>query len=107
DRLRDALDPRAGSVGRGWLRRATVRVLPDGAPSRAPSLLRVESLTIEIETPSARIRPVREVSLSLSPGETLALVGESGSGKTLTGLALLGLLPPAMEIIGGRVLFVD
>jgi peptide/nickel transport system permease protein len=108
DRLRDVLDPRAGSAGRGWLRRAALRVLPnDASPAVAPSLLRVEGLTIEIETPSARIRPVRDVSLSLAPSETLALVGESGSGKTLTGLALLGLLPQTMEIIGGRVLFVD
>jgi peptide/nickel transport system permease protein len=106
DRLRDALDPRAGSAGGGWLRRAAVRILPDAAPAPAPSLLRVEGLTIEIETPSARIRPVRDVSLSLKPGETLALVGESGSGKTLTGLALLGLLPSSMQITG-RVLFVD
>jgi peptide/nickel transport system permease protein len=107
DRLRDVLDPRAGSAGSGWLKRAAARVWPDAAPVQAPSLLRVENLTIEIETPAARIRPVRDVSLSLAPGETLALVGESGSGKTLTGLALLGLLPPTMEIIGGRVLFVD
>jgi peptide/nickel transport system permease protein len=107
DRLRDVLDPRAGSAGTGWLRRAAVRVWPDTAVVQAPSLLRVEGLTIEIETPAARIRPVRDVSLSLAPGETLALVGESGSGKTLTGLALLGLLPPTMEIVGGRVLFVN
>jgi peptide/nickel transport system permease protein len=107
DRLRDVLDPRAGSTGAGWLKRATFRMLPDASPAPAPSLLRVEGLTIEIETPAARIRPVRDVSLSLAPGETLALVGESGSGKTLTGLALLGLLPPTMEIAGGRVLFVD
>ncbi len=107
DRLRDALDPRAGATGGGWLRRAAVRILPDASPAPAPSLLRVEGLTIEIETPVARIRPVRDVSLTLAPGETLALVGESGSGKTLTGLALLGLLPPSMEITGGRVLFVD
>jgi peptide/nickel transport system permease protein len=108
DRLRDVLDPRAGLAGMGWLRRAALRVLPnDASPAVAPSLLRVENLTIEIETPSARIRPVRDVSLSLAPGETLALVGESGSGKTLTGLALLGLLPQTMEIIAGRILFVD
>jgi peptide/nickel transport system permease protein len=107
DRLRDVLDPRAGSAGAGWLRRAAVRILPDASPAPAPTLLRVEDLTIEIETPAARIRPVRDVSLSLAPGETLALVGESGSGKTLTGLALLGLLPPTMEITSGRVLFVD
>ncbi|NJR43416.1 MAG: ATP-binding cassette domain-containing protein, partial [Akkermansiaceae bacterium] len=29
----------------------------------------------------------------LQRGETVALVGESGSGKSLTGLALLGLVP--------------
>jgi peptide/nickel transport system permease protein len=107
DRLRDVLDPRAGSAGAGWLRRAAARVWPDASLVPAPSLLRVEGLTIEIETPTARIRPVRDVSLSLAPGETLALVGESGSGKTLTGLALLGLLPPTMEIVAGRVLYAD
>jgi oligopeptide/dipeptide ABC transporter ATP-binding protein len=107
DRLRDALDPRAASAGLGWLQRAAARVLPDAATVLDRSVLGVESLTIEIETPAGRIRPVRDVSLSLAPGETLALVGESGSGKTLTGLALLGLLPPTMQIVGGRVLFVD
>jgi peptide/nickel transport system permease protein len=107
DRLRDVLDPRAGSTGAGWLKRAAVRILPDASPAPVPSLLRVEDLTIEIETQVGRIRPVRNVSLALAPGETLALVGESGSGKTLTGLALLGLLPPTMEIANGRVLFVD
>ena len=107
DRLRDVLDPRAGSAGAGWLRRAAVRVWPDASLVPAPSLLRVEGLTIEIKTPTARIRPVRDVSLSLAPGETLALVGESGSGKTLTGLALIGLLPPTIEIIAGQVLYAD
>ena len=107
DRLRDVLDPRATSAGLGWLRRITARALPDAAATRDGSVLRIEGLTIEIETAAGPIRPVRDVSLSLAPGETLALVGESGSGKTLTGLALLGLLPPTMQIIGGRVLFVD
>jgi peptide/nickel transport system permease protein len=107
DRLRDVLDPRAGAAGGGWLARAAARVLPDASPVVAPSLLRVDGLTIEIGTAQGPIRPVRDVSLSLQPGETLALVGESGSGKTLTGLALLGLLPPTMAIVGGRVQFVD
>jgi peptide/nickel transport system permease protein len=107
DRLRDVLDPRAASAGVNWLQRAVARVLPDAASVQDQLVLRVEGLSIEIETPTGRIRPVRDVALSLAPGETLALVGESGSGKTLTGLALLGLLPPTTQIIGGRVLFAD
>jgi oligopeptide/dipeptide ABC transporter ATP-binding protein len=38
-------------------------------------------------------------------GEAVGLVGESGSGKTLTALALVGLLPPAMQLTGGTALF--
>ena len=34
------------------------------------------------------------VSLTISPGRTLALVGESGCGKTTVGKALLQLIPP-------------
>ena len=65
------------------------------------ALLNVADLTIAFP----RATPVRGLSFSVNPRETVALVGESGSGKSLTALALLGLLPSGARIASGRVAF--
>ena len=64
------------------------------------SLLDVDALTIGFgDAPPV----VRDVSFTVSAGQTLALVGESGSGKTLTCRSVLRILPGTAQIRGGRV----
>src|SRR6056297_1390645 len=62
------------------------------------SILSVVGLNVEIPVPGATLRPVRDVSLDVGRGETLAVVGESGCGKSLTALAIMGLLPRQAKV---------
>lgn len=63
------------------------RALPEGAHS-----LRLDQVTFSY--PDAEAPAVRDVSLELPFGQTLALVGASGSGKTTLVDIILGLLEP-------------
>ena len=48
---------------------------------------------------------LRGVDLVVEPGKTLGVVGESGCGKSMTGLAVMGLLPPGGRITEGSIIF--
>ncbi|MEA2735197.1 MAG: peptide/nickel transport system ATP-binding protein, partial [Humisphaera sp.] len=68
-------------------------------------LLEVQNLNIAFDTERGQIQPVRDVSFSIFPGQTVALVGESGCGKSVTSLSILRLIPqPPGRILGGRVM---
>jgi ABC-type dipeptide/oligopeptide/nickel transport system ATPase component len=58
---------------------------------------------LSLTTKSASL--VDNLSLSIKQGEFLSLVGASGSGKTMTSLAIMRLLPPAVGINSGQILF--
>jgi peptide/nickel transport system permease protein len=106
DKLRDVLDPRSKSSpsGASTRRRVAARLLPGLVGDDEASVIQIKGLTLQIAGLTEQ-PVVRDVSFSVRPGETVALVGESGSGKTLTGLALLGLLPPAVKVTSGSVEF--
>ncbi|QEI06760.1 ABC transporter ATP-binding protein [Pigmentiphaga aceris] len=66
---------------------------PDHIQSHEP-LCEIANLRIGFRGHDGHLsEAVRGLSLRLQPGERLGIVGESGSGKSLTGRALLGLLP--------------
>jgi peptide/nickel transport system ATP-binding protein len=69
-------------------------------------LCEIENLRIAFRTHDGSMNEaVRGLSLTLNKGERLGIVGESGSGKSLTGRALLGLLPPAAHCTADALRF--
>jgi len=68
-----------------------------------PSGLKVRDLTVTYETESGPLHTVRNLSMSIAPGEIYGLVGESGSGKTTLALALVRYLPDNGRIDRGSV----
>jgi len=68
-------------------------------------LLVVEGLRLGLVAAGRERILVDGVSFQIRPREAFGLAGESGSGKSLSALAILGLLPPGIRVLGGSVRF--
>jgi len=64
-------------------------------------LLEVRGLTLRVRSTGNVI--VKDVDLTMAPGEIVGVVGESGSGKTMVGRALMRLSPPSIERAAGTI----
>ncbi len=77
----------------------SVRSLEHAEKPPAPPVLAVQGVTARYRGTNFDV--LKNVTVDLPPGQTLAVVGESGSGKSTLARAITGLLPPT----GGRITF--
>ncbi len=70
----------------------------------APPLLDIKNLSVDFHLRRGVLTAVRDLSLSISEGETFGIVGETGCGKSVTALSILRLVPtPPARIAQRRV----
>ncbi len=74
-------------------------------PPGMRDLLRIENLKISFSLHGNWYEVVKGVSFRVLHGSVVALVGESGSGKSVIAQAIMGILPKAGAVTGGRILF--
>ena len=68
-------------------------------------LLEVQRLSVSYHSSSEILCAVRDVSLRVYEGETLAIAGETGSGKSTLGLSIAGLLDAQAKVESGDILY--
>jgi peptide/nickel transport system ATP-binding protein len=71
-----------------------------GSGSTGDGAVRIRDLRVELGPRSARRTVLNGIDLDVSPGQVTGLAGESGSGKTMTGMAVMGLLPAGASVAG-------
>ncbi|GMA65816.1 ABC transporter ATP-binding protein [Alicyclobacillus fastidiosus] len=63
-------------------------------------MLQIENLNVRFPTHIGTVHAVRGATVTVEPGQTVAIVGESGSGKSVTVQSVMRLLPKRAKIEG-------
>lgn len=73
--------------------------------SQVPVVLSVRDLHVQFKTYAGVVHAVNGMSFQVRRGEIFGLVGESGCGKSVTGLAIVRMVPYPGEIVRGSIIF--
>jgi ATP-binding cassette subfamily B protein len=75
-------------------------VPPERGITELPGAVSLELRNAEFKFPGAEQPVLRDINVTVGPGETLAIIGSTGSGKT----ALLNLIARLFDVTSGQVL---
>ncbi|MFJ1746486.1 ABC transporter ATP-binding protein [Streptomyces sp. NPDC088116] len=97
---------RPSALARLLRRRPKTAAQDEGAADRTERQSRPLTLAVvtDLDVRRDRIEALRRVSLTVAPGETIALMGRNGAGKSTLLAALVGMVEPASGsvLVGGR-----
>jgi len=69
------------------------------------SLLDVKNLCVCVKKDNHFLKIINDISFSINEGEILGIAGESGCGKSMTALSISNLLPKAVQITSGEIIY--
>ena len=69
------------------------------------NIIEINNLKVNFTTYEGTMKVLDDVNLSIKKGEMLGLVGETGCGKTMTGRAIMRILPSNARVVTGKIFF--